>query len=124
MLPIGFAKPSSNQPVYVCEVLDIAIKTRPPTHTACFHPNKVRQPQNRSRPAPIHHPAKPMKSPDTSPPHSPLQEAQGAALAAKKSEHLREEAAVALEVARGELKSCQLVVDEASEAARLREQVT
>lgn len=51
------------------------------------------------------------------------QEARDAALAAKKSEHLRDEAAAALEEARTELKACQLVVDEASEAARLRDQV-
>lgn len=51
------------------------------------------------------------------------QEAREAALAAKKSEHLKEEASAALEEAQKELKACQLVVDEASEAARLREQV-
>ncbi|CAM9150077.1 unnamed protein product [Scytosiphon promiscuus] len=50
-------------------------------------------------------------------------EAREAALTAKKSEHLREEASLALEAARVELKACQLVVDEASEAGRLREQV-
>lgn len=51
------------------------------------------------------------------------QEAQSAALELKKSEHLKEEALAALEVAREEMKVCQLVVDEGSEAARLREQV-
>lgn len=51
------------------------------------------------------------------------QEAREAALTAKKSEHLREEASLALEAAREELKACRLVVDEASEAGRLREQV-
>lgn len=52
-----------------------------------------------------------------------LQEAREATLAAKKAEHLKDEASLALEVAKEELKACQLVVDEASEAARLREQV-
>lgn len=52
-----------------------------------------------------------------------MQEAREAVLAAKKVEHLREEALLALEVARGELAASQLVVDEGSEAARLREQV-
>lgn len=42
---------------------------------------------------------------------------------AKKAEHLKDEASLALEVVIEELKACQLVVDEASEAARLREQV-
>ncbi|CAM9173166.1 unnamed protein product [Ectocarpus fasciculatus] len=51
-------------------------------------------------------------------------EARDAALASKKSEHLREQASLALEAAREELKACQLVVDEASEAARLREQAS
>lgn len=51
------------------------------------------------------------------------QEAREAALAARKAEHLKDEASLALDVAREELKTCQLVVDEASEAARLREQV-
>lgn len=51
------------------------------------------------------------------------QEAREAVLAAKKSERLREEAAAALEAATGELASCRMVVDEDSEAARLREQV-
>lgn len=51
------------------------------------------------------------------------QEAREATLAAKKAEHLKDEATLALEAARKELKACQLVVDEASEAARLREQV-
>lgn len=51
------------------------------------------------------------------------QEAREAVLAAKKCEHLKEEASAALEEARKELKASQLVVDEASEAARLREQV-
>lgn len=44
-------------------------------------------------------------------------------MAAKKSEHLREEVSVALEEAKKELQACQLVVDEPSEAARLRQQV-
>ncbi|CAM9378673.1 unnamed protein product [Ectocarpus sp. 12 AP-2014] len=51
-------------------------------------------------------------------------EARDAALASKKSEHLREQASLALEAAREELKACQLVVDEASEAARLRGQAS
>eukprot|EP00903_Cladosiphon_okamuranus_P011418 g10760.t1 len=51
------------------------------------------------------------------------EEVREAVLAAKKAEHLKDEASLALEVAREELKACQLVVDEASEAARLREQV-
>lgn len=51
------------------------------------------------------------------------QAARDATLAAKKSEHRWEGASAALEVAKGELASCQLVVDEGSEAARLREQV-
>lgn len=46
-----------------------------------------------------------------------------AALELKKSERQKEEAVAALEAAREELKVCQLVVDEGSEAARLREQV-
>ena len=52
-----------------------------------------------------------------------MQEAREAALAAKKAEHLKDEATLALEEAREELKASQLVVDEGSEAARLREQV-
>lgn len=84
-----------------------------------------------TRPVPPTH-AYDIQIPD--PPHPPpyahsdtlllvLQEARDIALASKKSEHLRQQAEADLEAARAELASCQLVVDESSEAARLREQV-